>query len=105
MADQKDRTSSGPRIGKVSWTVEGLDSKLRSAFKKWLPLFPQKIDDTVGAPEAWDILQKACDARDLEWAFFWAVDRRATDVYAPKILKNFREQSTDLLVRMDKPCP
>ena len=105
MADQKDRTSSGPRIGNVSWTVESLDSKLRSAFKKWLPRFKKRIHNTIDAPEAWDRLLKACDAQDLEWAFFWAVDQRDADVYGPKILKDFFEQSADLLGRMNELWP
>ena len=89
----------------VAWTVESLGSELRSAFKRWLPRFNKKIHKAVKAREAWDKLVKGCDAEDLEWAFFWAIDQRDADLNAPKILQNFLEQSTDLLRRMDRLWP
>lgn len=58
------------------------------------------------ATEAWDtLLKKGCDAQDLEWAFFWAVDVQQTLTHVPQILKKFHEQSADLVRKTSKLWP
>jgi hypothetical protein len=94
---QNNRTGPIDDQQKVSWTVESLDRGLRLGFKNWVRRFQTAINNAPGAVQAWKVLSEECNEQDLEWAFYWAVVRVETDMYAPEVFREFHRKSHKLL--------
>jgi hypothetical protein len=87
---ERSNFGAGADTGNVSRTAESLGDELRTELKRWLPKFKENIHNMPKATEAWDtLLKKGCDAHDLEWAFFWAVDVQKTLTMSPRFSRSF----------------
>src|ERR1700680_1648447 len=103
MSDLKDRTQPGETTSNLS--EEGVDPQYLSDFRDWRTCFRNKLY-SEGAVLAWNTLLEAhCEAGDLEWALFRAVDEIDTASHLQAELKAFARCSLKVLDKIGQLRP